>query len=295
MTFCSRSLAASTMSPTLMAVTSGKRSASAWTSFASRAGSVPFGYSSVTSTRCGAPASVFGENTMTKLMASNSQSILRKLAMLGFDIAAEHVDGDGVADLQARALGDLGVEGDERRAGVAGSATSSPAAMVEPRGSVVGIGQAAVAGEHPAAIGRGLDLLHRHAVDRHDAAAQHRRVGELGVGLDGVRRVAEGGEVVARRRRGSNRRERRPRCCPSNSAMQRAIDQRDGDEEAEAQARARRRPERAIEPGPAMLASASASDGGLVRRKLCGERLQQPAEAEQQDERRRRCRRRSRR
>ena len=37
---------------------------------------------------------------MTKLMASDSQSILRQIGDARLDIAAEHIDGDGVADLQ---------------------------------------------------------------------------------------------------------------------------------------------------------------------------------------------------
>ncbi len=54
--------------------------------------------------------SVFGENTMTKLMARLSHRDLAQIGDARRDVAAEHVDGHGVADLHAESLGDLGLE-----------------------------------------------------------------------------------------------------------------------------------------------------------------------------------------
>ena len=129
--------------------------------------------------------------------------------------------------------------------------------------------------------GAASHLLRRNAVDRHDAAAQHRRIGELGVGLHRFRRVAEGGEVV-----GVDVEEVIGRSVGLNTVLelrhQRAVDQGDGDEEAEAE------PERDRDlPGD----RARAGDARQRERQgrwlgapeARGKLLQQPAEAEQQE------------
>ena len=65
------------------------------------------------------------------------------------DVAAQHVDPDGVADTDAPALGQAGVERDQRRAAVVGR---PPVAGDDPRAGRRGggIGQAAVAAQRPA-------------------------------------------------------------------------------------------------------------------------------------------------
>src|ERR1700758_543285 len=82
---------------------------------------------------------------------------------LGIDIAAENVDRDGVAELEAESLGDIGIEGDKRRTGII---LGPPSALDQSRGwrHVIGISEAAVAREHPARVWVGLDLLYRHAL-----------------------------------------------------------------------------------------------------------------------------------
>ena len=57
---------------------------------------------SVASQPCGAPANVLGENTMTKLMPIVSHCTCAEIGDPGRDVAAKHIDGDGVAELQAR-------------------------------------------------------------------------------------------------------------------------------------------------------------------------------------------------
>ena len=64
----------------------------------------------------GAPRKAFGEKIITELIDSDCQLMVRRLAILGGHLAAEHVDGDGVADLEAEARGDLVAEGDQRLA-----------------------------------------------------------------------------------------------------------------------------------------------------------------------------------
>ena len=144
--------------------------------------------------RCGAPSSVLGENTMTKLMASDSQSILRKEAMVASTLRPRMFTVIGSPSFKPEPLGELGVEGDERRTGV----VLRPPFARDDLGIArhrIGVGEAAIAGEHPAGIRSGFDLLDRNAFQRHDAAAQHRRVIELGGRLYGQHRVLEGVEI----------------------------------------------------------------------------------------------------
>ena len=153
--------------------------------------------------------------------------------------------------------------------------------MVEPFGELVGIGEAAVAREHPAAVGCCLHLLRRNAVDRDDAAAQHRRVGKLGVGLHRFRRVAEGGEIL-----GVDVEEIIAGSVGLNAVLelghQRALDQGDSDEEAEAE------PERDRDLPRDRARACDARERERPGRWLGapearGKLLQQPAEAEQQE------------
>src|SRR5680860_305891 len=114
---------------------------------------------------------------------------------LGFDVAAENVDRDLIAELQPKTLGELAVEGNERRPVIA---FRPPFAFLDGGGAghAVGVGQAAIAGEHPAGIGRYLHLVDGDAVQLDDTATQHRRIVGLGGGLDGLGRGLEGREVV---------------------------------------------------------------------------------------------------
>ena len=151
----------------------------------------------------------------------------------GFDIAAENVHGDGVAELQPQSLGEIDVERHERRSGVAFGPPFALGDGRSPRHGV-GIGQAAVAGQHPARIGRGLDLLHRNPLERHDPSSQHRRVVELGGRFDRPHLVLEGFEVG-----GFDVEEiigGRVDCdIALDLGEQRAVDQRHGDEQPEAE------------------------------------------------------------
>ena len=61
-----------------------------------------------------------GDSTSTKFCRRCVKSTLRRLAMRPCDLAAQHVQGHGVADLQSGALGDLLVERDQGGAGIIG-------------------------------------------------------------------------------------------------------------------------------------------------------------------------------
>ena len=126
------------------------------------------------------------------------------------DVAAEHVDGDVVAELEAEAVGDLLLERDQRRAVVI---RAPPFALDDARAGrhLVGIGDAAVALQHPGGVRRRLEVLGADAVGGDDAAAQHRHVLELGLGraLRGRRRRS------ARRRRPGCRGSRTTAPCPA--------------------------------------------------------------------------------
>ena len=68
-------------SRTLTLVTAGKARVTADRTAFSPPRRSPSGSFIVAKTACGAPMNVFGENTMTKLIDSDSQSTLRRLAM----------------------------------------------------------------------------------------------------------------------------------------------------------------------------------------------------------------------
>ena len=97
----------------------------------------------------------------------------------GGDVAAEHVDGDGVAELQAQPVGDAALERHQRRPVVV---RLPPFAGDETRAfrHILRVGDAAVALQHPGGVLLGLQILGADAVGRNDAAAQHRHFLELG-------------------------------------------------------------------------------------------------------------------
>ena len=90
-------------------------------------------------------------------MAKLRQLTLRRLATFAVDIAAEHVDDDGIADLDAEPVGHLLLHRDERRAGIVGrppSAGDDLGAFRRLRGE----GHAAIALQRPGDLVARLDL-----------------------------------------------------------------------------------------------------------------------------------------
>ena len=118
---------------------------------------------------------------MTKLMARLSHFTSRRLEMRRRDVAAEHVDGDLVADLEVQLAGEVGFERNQRLALVVLRPPFAGDDARAPR-HLVGIGEPAVAVEHPLRFRRRLDLLDRHVVEAHQPPAQHRRLLERRAG-----------------------------------------------------------------------------------------------------------------
>ena len=114
---------------------------------------------------------------------------------LGGDLAAQHIDGDLVAELESKSLGDVSDDGD---AGSAIIVLRPPLAGHQRRAfrHCFGIGEAAVAAQRPGRIGRHLHLIGRHAVHGGDAAAQHGRVVDGGDARFLEGHFAEGGEFA---------------------------------------------------------------------------------------------------
>ena len=163
----------------------------------------------------------------------------------GRDVAAEHVDDDLVADLELQPVGDLLLHRDQRRAVIVGA---PPFALDDLRalGDFAGIGQAAVALQHPFGVGRGLELFRLDAAGSDDAPAQHRHVLDrrLRRGLleERAEAVGLGGrniDEIERRRAVRQRRQELP--------PQIAVDLGDGDQhrQAEAERQHHRRRQRA--------------------------------------------------
>ena len=96
----------------------------------------------------------------------------RRLATLQVDVAAEHVDPDGVADADAPAFGQAGIERHQRRRRCSRRGHHWPGDDACARRRRGGVGQAAIAAQRPGGVGRRLDLVGRHAVHRDDAGAQ---------------------------------------------------------------------------------------------------------------------------
>ena len=97
--------------------------------------------------------------------------------MCGGDVAPEHVHRHRIADLETEALGDFLFERDHRRALVIGA---PPLAFHQARTlrNLAGIGDAAVALQHPGDIRRRLQVFRLDAVGGDDASAQHRHAFE---------------------------------------------------------------------------------------------------------------------
>ena len=96
---------------------------------------------------------------------------LAQAGNLQIDIAAEHIDPDGVADMDAPAAGEGGIERHERRAVILGP---PPVACddVVAGGRIGGVGQSPIAAQRPGSVRRGLDLVGRNAIHRDDAGSE---------------------------------------------------------------------------------------------------------------------------
>ena len=163
----------------------------------------------------------------------------------GRDVAAEHVDDDLVAELELEPVGDLLLDRDQRRAVIV---CAPPFAFDDlgALGDFAGIGQAAVALQHPFGIGRGIEIFGLDAARGDDAPAQHRHVLHRRLRLGPFEKVDEAvglgrGNVdeVERRRVVRQRRQKLP--------PQIAVDlgDRDQDRQPEAERQHHRRRQRA--------------------------------------------------
>ena len=109
----------------------------------------------------------------------------------GGDVAAEHVDGDLVAEPQAEPVGDPLVEGHQ---GLAAVIRRPPFAGGEVRSfrHLGRVGDAAVAFEHPGDLLVGLDLGDRRAAQGDEPAAHHRHAVDTGAGGPALQEFVEG-------------------------------------------------------------------------------------------------------
>jgi imidazoleglycerol-phosphate dehydratase len=90
-------------------------------------------------------------------------------------VAAEDIDRDGIADLEPEALGNLGLHGDQGLAGIVrGPPLAGDDAGAFRHGG--GVGQPAVAVDHPLRLRRRLYGVGSAVDELDDAAAQHRRL-----------------------------------------------------------------------------------------------------------------------
>ena len=103
---------------------------------------------------------------------------------LGRELAPQHVDGEGVAEAEAEVARHLFRQRDQRRP-VMVRGPPFAGNDLRARRRVGGVGEADVALHHPFRAGRDLGLSHRHAVDTHDPAAQHRHAAAV-VGAGGL-------------------------------------------------------------------------------------------------------------
>ncbi len=203
------------------------------------------------------------------------------VADCGRDVAAEHIDDDLVADLEVEPVGDLLLERHQRRAVIIGI---PPFALDHLRslGDFAGIGQAAVALQHPFGVGRRLEVFRLDAAGGDDAAAQHRHVldGRLRRGL--LEECGEavgfgGGDIdeIERRRAIRQRRQELP--------PQIAVDLRDRDQhgQTEAERHHHRRRQRA---GPVDIGDRQPQHGDAGPRQAARQRHQAGGDAAQQRE-----------
>ena len=152
----------------------------------------------------------------------------------GRDVAAEHIDGDGIADLQAEFAGFLRREGDERLAGIV---RRPPGPLRQRRvfRPVFSIGDAAVAAQDPLAARRHVHLADVLPVERKDAAAQHRHLDDLAVGQAFLQQRAEAIDLGTLNI--DEEEVRRPlRQAAGELAAQIAVDQRERDEQGKTEA-----------------------------------------------------------
>ena len=114
---------------------------------------------------------------------------------LRLDVAAEDVHRDRVADTEIEVTGELGIEGDELRARVI---RRPPLARHDAGADRLGrrVGDAAVAFDRPARLGRHLDLAERRVADLDDAAAQRRHLLDLARAFDAFDGLLELGHLV---------------------------------------------------------------------------------------------------
>ena len=106
-----------------------------------------------------------------------SQSTARRLAMRAVMLRPSTLTVMVSPILRSRSCADLALQRDQRLAGIIGA---PPLAGDDARAGrhVRRIGDAAVAAQHPARSGRGLEIVGLDAVGRDDAAAQHRHAFE---------------------------------------------------------------------------------------------------------------------
>src|SRR6187431_681471 len=100
---------------------------------------------------------------------------IAQIADPGRNIATEHVDHDFIADLEFQAVGDLLLQRYQRWPIIV---SAPPFTLDDLRAfrDFAGIGQAAVALQHPFGILRGLELVGLDAACGDNASAQHRYV-----------------------------------------------------------------------------------------------------------------------
>src|SRR5262249_26150405 len=95
------------------------------------------------------------------------------------EVAAEDVNGDRIAELEAEPIRDALLERDQRRTLVVRLPPPS-FNRARARRDLVSIGYAAIALKCPGGVGGRLQVLGRDAVRRQDASAQHRHALERG-------------------------------------------------------------------------------------------------------------------
>src|ERR1700761_3157217 len=108
------------------------------------------------------------------------------------DVTAKHIDDDFVAEFELEPVGDLLLDRDQWRPAIVGA---PPSALDDLRalGDLAGIGETAVALQHPFAVGRCFEVFRLDAARRDDASAQHRYVLNRRLGRD---LLQEGAEAV---------------------------------------------------------------------------------------------------
>ena len=184
---------------------------------------------------CGACSSRPGLATMTKLSDERAPVDVAQAGDLEVDVAAEHVDPDGVAEPTPQPSRHAGIERDERRPSVI---RRPPAPGDDPRAfrRRRGVGQAAVAAQRPSRFRGGLHLIGRARRSR--ATMRARRLGTSlqirspPAGLERALRTRAAGRSGCRRRRRSAR---SAGICSGTSAAHVALDQRDRGESGEAE------------------------------------------------------------